>query len=88
MLQPSTGHVYGRPSPKVAGPMTAPTFKPPYVPPDLLAHTPVLQQCLRIKADFPDTLVFYLMGNFYELFFDDAQGGARGNPRARSPTAS
>ena len=37
------------------------------------AHTPMMQQYLRIKAEFPDTLVFYRMGDFYELFFDDAR---------------
>jgi len=36
-------------------------------------HTPMMQQYLRIKAEFPDTLVFYRMGDFYELFFDDAK---------------
>ena len=40
-------------------------------------HTPMMQQYLRIKADYPDTLVFYRMGDFYELFFDDAQKTAR-----------
>ena len=33
----------------------------------------MMQQYLRIKADFPDTLVLYRMGDFYELFFDDAR---------------
>jgi DNA mismatch repair protein MutS len=33
----------------------------------------MMQQYLRIKAEFPDTLVFYRMGDFYELFFDDAR---------------
>ena len=32
-----------------------------------------MQQYLRIKAEHPDTLVFYRMGDFYELFFDDAK---------------
>ena len=41
------------------------------------AHTPVMAQYLRIKADFPDTLVFYRMGDFYELFFDDARKANR-----------
>ena len=41
--------------------------------PDLSGHTPMMQQYLRIKADHPDTLVFYRMGDFYELFFDDAR---------------
>ena len=36
-------------------------------------HTPMMQQYLRIKSDHPDTLLFYRMGDFYELFFDDAQ---------------
>ena len=36
-------------------------------------HTPMMQQFLRIKADHPDTLLFYRMGDFYELFFDDAR---------------
>ncbi|HJP37405.1 MAG TPA: hypothetical protein QF901_15620, partial [Gammaproteobacteria bacterium] len=34
-------------------------------------HTPVMQQYLRIKAEHPDVLLFYRMGDFYELFFDD-----------------
>src|ERR1700722_17668032 len=40
-------------------------------------HTPMMQQYLRIKADYPNTLLFYRMGDFYELFFDDAQKVAR-----------
>ncbi len=35
-------------------------------------HTPMMQQFLRIKADYPNTLLFYRMGDFYELFLDDA----------------
>ena len=41
------------------------------------AHTPMMQQYLRIKAEFPDTLVFYRMGDFYEVFFDDARKANR-----------
>jgi DNA mismatch repair protein MutS len=37
----------------------------------------MMQQYLRIKADHPGTLVFYRMGDFYELFFDDAEKAAR-----------
>ena len=37
----------------------------------------MMQQYLRIKAGFPDTLVFYRMGDFYELFFDDARKATR-----------
>ena len=44
--------------------------------PDLSAHTPMMQQYLAIKAEFPDTLVFYRMGDFYELFFADAEKAA------------
>ncbi len=40
-------------------------------------HTPMMQQYLRIKADYPDTLLFYRMGDFYELFFDDAHKAVR-----------
>ena len=37
------------------------------------AHTPMMQQYLRIKAEQPDKLLFYRMGDFYELFYDDAK---------------
>ena len=40
-------------------------------------HTPMMQQYLRIKADYSDMLVFYRMGDFYELFFDDARRAAK-----------
>lgn len=36
-------------------------------------HTPMMQQYLKIKAAYPDSLLFYRMGDFYELFFDDAK---------------
>lgn len=39
-------------------------------------HTPVIQQFLRIKADFPETLLLFRMGDFYELFYDDARRAA------------
>jgi DNA mismatch repair protein MutS len=39
-------------------------------------HTPMMQQYLRIKAQHPDTLLFYRMGDFYELFYDDARTAA------------
>ena len=41
------------------------------------AHTPMMQQYLRIKSEHPDQLLFYRMGDFYELFFDDAERAAR-----------
>ena len=40
-------------------------------------HTPVMQQYLAIKSQFPDTLLFYRMGDFYELFYDDARRTAK-----------
>lgn len=40
------------------------------------AHTPMMQQYLKIKAQHPRDLVFYRMGDFYELFFDDAKRAA------------
>ncbi len=39
-------------------------------------HTPMMQQYLRIKAQHPDQLLFYRMGDFYELFYDDAKKAA------------
>ncbi|HEX6572398.1 MAG TPA: DNA mismatch repair protein MutS, partial [Steroidobacteraceae bacterium] len=44
---------------------------------DSTKHTPVMSQYLRIKAQYPDALLFYRMGDFYELFFDDARKAAR-----------
>ena len=40
-------------------------------------HTPMMRQYLSIKADYPDMLVFYRMGDFYELFYDDAKRAAK-----------
>ena len=40
---------------------------------DKAANSPVMQQYLGIKAEHPHTLLFYRMGDFYELFFDDAK---------------
>lgn len=44
---------------------------------DNATHTPMMQQYLRIKAQHPDTLLFYRMGDFYELFYDDAKKAAK-----------
>ncbi len=41
------------------------------------SHTPMMQQYLRLKAQYPDMLLFYRMGDFYELFFEDAEKAAR-----------
>ena len=40
-------------------------------------HTPMMQQYLRIKAEHADALLFYRMGDFYELFYDDAHEAAK-----------
>lgn len=40
---------------------------------NLSSFTPMMQQYLKIKAEHPDILLFYRMGDFYELFFDDAK---------------
>ena len=41
------------------------------------SHTPMMQQFLRIKAQHPNELLFYRMGDFYEIFFDDAKTASR-----------
>ncbi|MBS0514735.1 MAG: DNA mismatch repair protein MutS [Proteobacteria bacterium] len=45
--------------------------------PDLTQHTPLMRQYFAAKAEYPDTLVFFRMGDFYELFYDDARKAAR-----------
>ena len=40
---------------------------------DLSDHTPMMQQYLKLKAQHPEILLFYRMGDFYELFYDDAK---------------
>jgi len=52
-------------------PATEPLF------PGLDSHTPMMQQYLRIKAENPDVLLLYRMGDFYETFYDDARRAAR-----------
>ena len=44
---------------------------------DLALHTPMMQQYLALKAGHPHTLLFYRMGDFYELFYEDAEKAAR-----------
>ena len=44
---------------------------------ELAAHTPVMQQWLRAKAEHADKLLFFRMGDFYELFYEDAEQAAR-----------
>ncbi len=40
-------------------------------------HTPMMQQYLRIKAQYPDILLLYRMGDFYECFYEDAHRAAK-----------
>src|SRR5687768_18215833 len=40
-------------------------------------HTPMMQQYLALKAGYPDMLLFYRMGDFYELFHGDAERAAK-----------
>ena len=44
---------------------------------DNAAHTPFMRQYLSAKAEHPDVLLFFRMGDFYELFYDDARKAAR-----------
>jgi len=52
-------------------PMTLPSAAP------ISAHTPLMQQFLTIKSQHPNTLVLFRMGDFYELFYDDARRAAQ-----------
>ena len=54
--------------------MTRAVSAPPV---DFAGHTPMMQQYLRLKAAHPDVLLFYRMGDFYELFYADAEKAAR-----------
>jgi hypothetical protein len=53
------------------------TMPPTHSPAELAAHTPVMQQWLRAKAEHADKLLFFRMGDFYELFYEDAEQAAR-----------
>ncbi len=59
------------------GLMNEPTSTAELLKSDFSCHSPMMQQYLRIKADFPDTLVFFRMGDFYEVFYDDARKAHR-----------
>src|SRR6201988_667244 len=41
------------------------------------AHTPMMQQYLALKAEYPDMLLFYRMGDFYEMFYSDAERASK-----------
>ena len=42
--------------------------------------TPMYEQYLKVKAEYPDALLFYRMGDFYEMFFEDAEVASRELP--------
>jgi len=44
---------------------------------ELKQHTPMMRQFLTIKSEVPEILLFYRMGDFYEMFFDDARKGSK-----------
>lgn len=44
---------------------------------DLAAHTPMMQQYWKLKNQHPDQLMFYRMGDFYEIFYEDAKKAAK-----------
>lgn len=44
---------------------------------DKSKYTPMMRQYLDIKENYPDTLVFYRIGDFYEMFFNDALVASR-----------
>jgi DNA mismatch repair protein MutS len=61
-----------------ATPLRGPADSPPVSPPgDDQRITPLMEQYIEIKAANPDCLLFYRMGDFYELFFDDAEVASR-----------
>ena len=45
--------------------------------PGTAAHTPLIQQYLDIKSRYPESILFFRVGDFYEMFFEDAEEGSR-----------
>ncbi len=82
MAAPDTASDNASPAPASAGavmptaPAEAGAMTPPAPAADAGAVTPMMAQFLEIKAAHPDCLLFYRMGDFYELFFDDAAAAA------------
>ena len=66
-----------RSCPTITAVMTTPSPAAAPMELELSRHTPMMQQYLRIKAEHPDVLVLYRMGDFYELFHDDARKAHR-----------
>ena len=44
---------------------------------EVAAYTPMIQQYLRIKADYQDAFLFFRLGDFYEMFFEDAMTASK-----------
>ncbi|HKV54059.1 MAG TPA: hypothetical protein VJN94_05390, partial [Candidatus Binataceae bacterium] len=42
-----------------------------------IKHTPLIAQYLGVKQKVPDAILFFRLGDFYEMFFEDAEIGAR-----------
>ena len=57
--------------------MNAPVSHPPEIAASLEGATPFMAQYLTAKAGQPDAILFFRMGDFYELFYDDARKAAR-----------
>jgi DNA mismatch repair protein MutS len=57
--------------------MTEKTTDKSAEPREIEKHSPMMQQFLRLKAQHPDGLLFYRMGDFYEMFFEDAERAAK-----------
>src|SRR3954468_21300069 len=71
-------------APSISAPLRTPADEPVSglamsgsVPPEAARVTPMMEQYIEIKAANPDCLLFYRMGDFYELFFDDAEAASR-----------
>src|ERR1700691_5198483 len=72
---------YGKLPPAAPAPgadLIIPAMKPEAPAPlGLGAHTPMMQQYLKLKAQHPHILLFYRMGDFYELFYEDAERASK-----------
>ena len=44
----------------------------------VVKYTPMMEQYIEIKKDYPDTILFYRVGDFYEMFFEDAHKHEKG----------
>lgn len=64
------------PKTRVVAHTDTPCVAAPYLAAAQENHTPMMQQYLQLKSSHPDILLFYRMGDFYELFYSDAQKAA------------